>query len=90
MSIFSFNFLRYLRLKLPEVGGLIIESSDARHKVFDSLGAPKSKKDVIHLLSHQSEDNFTIFRDYKQNDVNAKEPIATIAVGKNRAGLLYA
>lgn len=74
-------FDRYLRLKIPEVGGLIVESSDNRQRAFDECKAPKTKKEVVRLLSHQEEDNFTIFRDYKFNDRKAKEPIATVAIG---------
>ncbi|XP_065219745.1 beta-alanyl-dopamine/carcinine hydrolase [Planococcus citri] len=78
---YSFHCNKYLRLKVPEVGGLIVESSDSRQRVFDKYKAPKTKKEVIHLLSHQEEDNFTIFRDYNYNDPKAREPIATIAIG---------
>lgn len=70
-----------MRLKVPEVGGLIVESSDNRQRVFDQCKPPKTKQEVIHLLSHQEEDNFTIFRDYKCNDPKVREPIATIAIG---------
>lgn len=78
---YSFHCNRYLRLKIPEVGGNIIESSNSRQKVLDELKPPKTKKELIRLLSHQADDNFTIFRDYKPNDPRVREPIATIAVG---------
>ncbi|XKL59559.1 hypothetical protein PGB90_000575 [Kerria lacca] len=77
----SFHCNKYLRLKIPEIGGLLTASSDSRQNVFEKLTPPKTKNDVLRLLSHQSEDNFTIFRDYKYNDVKAREPIATIAIG---------
>lgn len=82
LQVTEFSFCRYLRLKVPEVGGLIVESSDSRHRVLEELKPPKTKKEVVHLLSHQAEDNFTVFRDYKSNDAKAREPIATIAVGE--------
>lgn len=78
---------RYQRLKIPEQGGSIIESSDSRQRVFEELKPPKTKKDVIHLLSHQAEDNFTIFRDYKPNEPKFREPIATIAIGNDIIGI---
>ena len=67
-----------------EVRGLIVESSDSRHCVLGKLKPPKTKKKVIHLLSHQVEDTFTIFRDYNENDGTSREPTATIAIGKNK------
>lgn len=75
----SAQLRRYLRLKVKEVGGLIVESSDTRHQVFEETKPPKTKKEVIKLLSHQREDNFTIYRDAAPT---AKENIVTIAIGK--------
>ena len=81
-KVIKFSFYRYLKLKVPEAGGMIIESSDSRKRVFEQLmEPPKTKEEVVHLLSHQTEDNFTIFRDNKPGD-KSREPIATIAVGK--------
>lgn len=77
-NLFS-RLCRYLRLKVKEVGGLIVESSDTRHQVLEEMKPPKSKKEVIKLLSHQREDNFTIYRDVGPK---AKEDIVTIAIGK--------
>ncbi|KAK7578103.1 hypothetical protein V9T40_010308 [Parthenolecanium corni] len=73
-----FHCNKYLRLKVKEVGGLIVESSDTRHQVFEETKPPKTKKEVIKLLSHQREDNFTIYRDAAPT---AKENIVTIAIG---------
>lgn len=69
------NF-RYLRLPIKEVTGSIIDSSTARHEVFDRLGKPKSKADVVNMLSDRSGKVHQVFRD-------GEDHVKTIAVGKN-------
>lgn len=68
---------RYLRLKVPEVTGLIIDSSHARMDVFQSFSAPKTKEDVIKMLGDQSHKEHKVFRD----EPGADEFLKTICVG---------
>lgn len=71
------NFLyRYLRLPIKEVGGLIVESSNARHRVFDRFGKPKTKEDVINMLGDCSDQTHPVFR------AKDAEIVKTIAVGE--------
>lgn len=65
-----------MRLPIKEVGGLICDSSVARHRVFDRFGKPKSKDDVINMLGDCSDANNPVFRDTQAGIVN------TLAVGK--------
>lgn len=68
---------KYLRLKVPEVTGLIIDSSLARMDAFQTFAAPKSKEDVIKMLGDQSHNEHKVFR-----DVPGKEEfLKTICVG---------
>lgn len=57
------------------MSGLIIDSSNARHKVFDRLGKPKTMKDVMNILGDESEPVHTVFR------TGDKETVHTICVG---------
>lgn len=68
---------RYLRLPIKEVTGPIIDSSNARHEVFDRLGKPNCKHDVINMLGDQSGKVHTVFREN-----GGDEFVKTIAVGK--------
>lgn len=67
---------RYLRLPIKEVTGLIIDSSNARHEVFDRLGKPKSKTDAVNMLGDQSGKLHTVFVENGGDQV-----VKTIAVG---------
>lgn len=64
-----------MRLPIQEVTGMIIESSNARHEVFERLGKPKSKADAIKMLGDQSAKVHPVFRD-------SAEYVKTVAVGK--------
>lgn len=66
---------RYLHLPIKEVSGPIIESSSARHKLFDRLGKPKTIKDVINILGDESEPVHSVFR------TGDKKIVQTICVG---------
>lgn len=68
---------RYLRLQVPEVGGMIVSSSDARHETMDKMKKPESVQDVVNILGDQSGKEFTIFRESGDEDF-----VKTIAVGK--------
>ncbi|XP_055623053.1 beta-alanyl-dopamine/carcinine hydrolase [Toxorhynchites rutilus septentrionalis] len=67
---------KYLRLTVPEVTGLIIDSSVERMKTFNSFNAPKSLNDVIRMLGDQSGKDHTVFRER-----DAKDIVKTICVG---------
>ncbi|GAB0092228.1 uncharacterized protein DMENIID0001_072180 [Sergentomyia squamirostris] len=66
---------RYLRLQVPEVGGLIVDSSTERMRVMQSLGEPKNRDDIIKLLGDQSSKVHPVFRS------RTEDPIKTIAMG---------
>ncbi|KAI5729384.1 hypothetical protein M8J76_001962 [Diaphorina citri] len=77
---FLFHCNKYLRLDVPEVIGMMIDSSDRRQEVMDKLGAVKSKRDVISLLGDQTggkpnDGAHPIFRDEEDGRVK------TVAVG---------
>lgn len=67
---------RYLRLPIGEVGGMIVDSSTARHEVFDRIGKPKTKEDIIKMLGDQSGKVHTVFREN-----GGDQMVKTIAVG---------
>lgn len=68
---------RYLRLKIPEVEGLIIDSSVDRHETFSTFKAPKNKEDVIKMLGDTSAKENCVFRD----QAGKEEFLKTICVG---------
>lgn len=78
----------YLRLPVPEVTGLIIDSSVERMKTFNAFKAPKTLNDVIRMLGDQSAQEHTVFR-----EKDAKDVIKTVCVGifdcKRRTWSLY-
>lgn len=68
---------KYLRLKVPEVSGLIIDSSIERMDTFVKFVAPKNKHDVIKMLGDTSAKEHCVFRDQKGKE----EFLKTICVG---------
>lgn len=78
-NINTFFLCRYLRLPIEEVDGKIIESSTARHEVFDRLGKPKSKQDAINMLGDQSGQEHTVFCEN-----GGDQFVKTIAVGMEK------
>lgn len=68
---------RYLRLKVPEVTGLIIDSSVERMDTFKTFKAPKNKQDVITMLGDTSAKEHCVFRD----QAGQEEFLKTICVG---------
>lgn len=68
---------RYLRLKVPEVTGLIIDSSIERMDTFKTFKAPKNKQDVINMLGDTSAKEHCVFRDA----AGQEEFLKTICVG---------
>lgn len=80
---------KYLRLKVPEVEGLIIDSSIERMDTFGKFSKPKSKEDVIQMLGDQSAKEHQVFVD----NAGEEEFLKTICVGifdlKQRTWSLY-
>lgn len=68
---------KYLRLKVREVTGLIIDSSIERMDVFKRFAAPKNKNDVIMMLGDTSAKEHAVFRD----NAGEEEFLKTICVG---------
>lgn len=68
---------RYLRLKVPEVTGLIIDSSIERMDTFAKFQRPKCKGDVIKMLGDTSAKEHMVFRD----KAGEEEFLKTICVG---------
>ncbi|PBC26195.1 beta-alanyl-dopamine/carcinine hydrolase [Apis cerana] len=59
----TFHCNKYLRLKIPEVKGLIIDSSIKREAVICKYSPAKSYQDVINILSDQTDDEHKIYQD---------------------------
>lgn len=68
---------KYLRLKVPEVTGLIIDSSVERMETFQKFNKPKSKEDVIKMLGDTGANDNQVFRD----NAGVEEFLKTICVG---------
>lgn len=68
---------KYLRLKVPEVEGLIIDSSIERMDTFQKFGKPKTKEDVVNMLGDTSAKDHQVFRD----NPGVEEFLKTICVG---------
>lgn len=69
---------KYLRLKVPEVTGFIIDSSNERMETFNTkFTAPKTKEDVIKMLGDQSAKEHQVFVDKPGQE----EFLKTICVG---------
>lgn len=67
---------RYLRLRVEEVTGLIIDSSIDRMETFSSFPQPKTKEDVVKMLGDRSGKRYCVFC-----ESNKEEPVKTVAVG---------
>ncbi|XP_017884388.1 uncharacterized protein LOC108627587 [Ceratina calcarata] len=67
---------KYLRLKIPEVGGLIIDSSVKRMEAICKHPPAKSRQDVINMLSDQTGEDYRVYQEKDEND-----PVKTIATG---------
>ncbi|XP_024936569.1 uncharacterized protein LOC107263304 isoform X2 [Cephus cinctus] len=73
-NIFHCN--KYLRLKVPEVDGLIIPSSEHRMEAICRHASPKTREDVIDILSDQTDNEYRVFQEIGPDDY-----VKTIAVG---------
>lgn len=71
-----FHCNKYLRLKIPEVTGLIIDSSIHRMQAICKHPPPKCLQDVIEILSDQTDCEFRVYQ-----DINPDDYIKTIATG---------
>ncbi|XP_034232953.1 uncharacterized protein LOC117640533 isoform X2 [Thrips palmi] len=71
-----FHCNKYLRLQIPEVGGAIVSSSDARYATYESQKDTTTLNDVIRLLGDQSHPEHTIFREAGDDDY-----VKTVTVG---------
>ncbi|XP_076242090.1 C45 family peptidase tan [Calliopsis andreniformis] len=72
----TFHCNKYLRLKIPETGGLIIDSSIRRLETICKHPPPKSREDVINILSDQTDDTYRVYQ-----EINKDDPVKTIATG---------
>ncbi|XP_015509458.1 uncharacterized protein LOC107216708 [Neodiprion lecontei] len=66
---------KYLRLRVPEVDGLIIKSSECRMAAISRHPSPKNRQDVINILGDQTDNEFKVF------ESGNEDGITTIAVG---------
>ncbi|XP_029055558.1 acyl-coenzyme A:6-aminopenicillanic-acid-acyltransferase 40 kDa form isoform X2 [Osmia bicornis bicornis] len=72
----TFHCNKYLRLKIPEVKGLIIDSSVRRMDTICKYPPPKSRQDVINILSDQTDNEYRVYQEIKKDDY-----VKTIATG---------
>ena len=68
-----------MRLKVPEVTGLIIDSSVHRMAAINRHEPPKNTQEVIDILSDQTDDDFRVYQEIRPED-----PVKTIATGKEK------
>lgn len=66
-----------MRLKVPEVTGVIIDSSTHRMEAIQKHGPPKNSQDVINILSDQTDNEYRVFQEFGPQDY-----VKTIAVGR--------
>lgn len=67
---------KYLRLKVPEVEGLIIDSSIRRMAAICKHPNAKTRQDVINILSDQTDDEYRVYQ-----EINKDDRVKTIATG---------
>ena len=66
-----------MRLKVPEVTGVIIDSSIHRMAAIQKHPAPKNRQDIINMLSDQTDNEYRVFQEFGEEDY-----VKTIAVGE--------
>jgi hypothetical protein len=66
-----------MRLKVIETEGLIIDSSIHRMQAINRHSPPKTREEVIEILSDQTDDDFRVYQDIRPDDY-----VKTIATGK--------
>lgn len=67
---------RYLRLKVPEVDGVIIPSSDHRMTAILRHPKPKTRREIIDILSDQTGTEYRVYQEFGPDDY-----VKTIATG---------
>ncbi|EZA47863.1 Acyl-coenzyme A:6-aminopenicillanic-acid-acyltransferase 40 kDa form [Ooceraea biroi] len=79
---------KYLRLKVAEVEGLIIQSSIKRMKAISKHPPAKCRQDVIDILSDQTDDEFRVYQ-----EIGCDDYVKTLATGifdcKERTWSIY-
>lgn len=66
-----------MRLKVPEVTGEIIDSSEDRMAAICRHPAPKNRQDILNVLSDQTGKGYRVYQEIKEDDY-----VKTIATGK--------
>ena len=67
-----------MRLKVPEITGVIIDSSNHRMEAIKKHPSPKNRQDVINILSDQTDNDYRLFQEFGPEDY-----VKTIAVGEH-------
>ncbi|XP_063986303.1 beta-alanyl-dopamine/carcinine hydrolase isoform X1 [Diachasmimorpha longicaudata] len=67
---------KYLRLKVPEVEGVIIASSEHRHAAIARHSPPRTRREVMDILSDQTDNEYRVYQDFGPDDY-----VKTIATG---------
>ncbi|XP_058808212.1 beta-alanyl-dopamine/carcinine hydrolase isoform X2 [Phymastichus coffea] len=67
---------KYMRLPVPEVDGLIIDSSIHRMQAICRHSPPENLQDLINILSDQTDDDFRVYQEIQPSDF-----VKTIATG---------
>ena len=85
IKIFFFNnIIRYMRLRVPEVVGTIIDSSEHRMAAICRHPAPKKQEDVLKILSDQTDPDYRVYQEIKEDDY-----VKTIATGNRMSKIFY-
>lgn len=72
----TYHCNKYLRLKIPEVTGLIIDSSEKRMEAILKHPPAKSCQNVVDILSDQTDDEYRVYQDIRKDDA-----VKTICTG---------
>lgn len=73
-----------MRLKVPEVVGLIIDSSVHRMAAIDRHDQPKTLQDVMDILSDQTDDDYRVYQEIRPEDY-----VKTIATGRIKKKIFF-
>ncbi|XP_011314040.1 uncharacterized protein tan [Fopius arisanus] len=67
---------KYLRLNVPEVDGVIISSSEHRHAAIARHPPPRTRREVMDILSDQTDNEYRVYQEFGPDDY-----VKTIATG---------
>ncbi|XP_044014646.1 uncharacterized protein LOC122856846 isoform X2 [Aphidius gifuensis] len=67
---------KYLRLKIAEVDGVIIPSSEHRMAAIQRHPAPKTRSEIVNILSDQTDNEYRVYQEFGPDDY-----VKTIATG---------